>query len=390
MTFPILSSWRASLALALAQLVLFSLPEGARAETGAGGSSAASPFDVRQFSPIRLRHGAASAAGAVAPVAAAPGAVRHEIVVTGRTVADIMAAVKALPPEGGTVFLPAGIYICNEPVVLDRDNLTLRGEGPGTLLVTTDGSDCPVVIMGSTETPVVSRTRNLTVSDMTLDGNRLAQKMECWNGICDSGGRAYIRNNCLTVRGVEDSRIARIHTRRGRSGGLVMEKVCRRVTVEDFEATDNHFDGLACYETEESVFTGLHLHHNQYAGISLDIHFHRNAIVNSLLEHNGAQGIFMRESSSNVFQNLTIRYNGAQGVFVAQVDKDASKTCQDNIFSGLRCEHMGGEAFRVNDVSCTGNILAHSVFNHNPRGDVSEAAEGLLTRLNVRVEPSTP
>ncbi|MES2706051.1 MAG: right-handed parallel beta-helix repeat-containing protein [Verrucomicrobiota bacterium] len=325
---------------------------------------------------------------AAAPAPAVTG--RHEIVVREKTLAAIMAAVSALPAEGGTVFLPAGKYVCSGPVILDRDNLTLRGAGPETILYTKDGCDCPVIIMGSTETPVTRRTRNLTVSDMTLDGNRLAQKMECWTGLCDSGGKAYIRNNCLTVRAVEDSRIERIRATRGRSGGLVMEKVCRRVVVEDFEAWDNHFDGLACYETEESVFTGLHLHHNQYAGISLDIQFHRNAIVNSLLEHNGAQGIFMRESSSNVFQNLTIQHNGAQGVFVAQVDKDASKTCQNNIFSGLRCEHMGGEAFRVNDASCTGNILAHSVFTHNPRGDVSESVPDLLTRLNVKVEPSLP
>lgn len=314
----------------------------------------------------------------------------HEIVVQEKTLAAIMAAVNALPAEGGTVFLPAGKYILSGPVVLDRDNLALRGAGPDTILYTRDGCDCPVVIMGSTETPVLRRTRNLTVGDMTLDGNRLAQKMECWNGICDSGGRAYIRNNCLTVRAVEDSRIERIRATRGRSGGLVMEKVCRRVVVDTFEAWDNHFDGLACYETEQSVFTGLHLHHNQFAGISLDIQFHRNAIVNSLLEHNGAQGIFMRDSSSNVFQNLTIQHNGAQGVFVAQVDKDVSKSCQENIFSGLRLEHMTGGAFRVNDGSCTGNVLAHSVLAHNPRGDVSESVPGLLLRLNLKIEPSLP
>lgn len=331
---------------------------------------------------------AAAVAATISREIPAPLSGRHEIVVQEKNLAAIMAAVKALPVEGGTVFLPAGKYILSGPVVLDRDNLALRGAGPDTILFTMDGCDCPGVIMGSTETPVLRPTRNLTVSDMTLDGNRLAQKMECWSGICDSGGKAYIRNNCLTVRAVVDSRIARIRATRGRSGGLVMEKVCRRVVVENFEAWDNHFDGLACYETEESVFTGLHLHHNQFAGISLDIQFHRNAIVNSLLEHNGAQGIFMRDSSSNVFQNLTIQHNGAQGVFVAQVDTDASKSCQNNIFSGLRLEHMTGGAFRVNDDSCTGNVLADSVFAHNPRGDVSESVPGLLIRLNLKIEPS--
>jgi polygalacturonase len=314
----------------------------------------------------------------------------HELVVQGRDLAAIMTAVRAVPEEGGTVFLPEGFYLLNGPVVLDRDNITLKGAGPKTVLMTMAGSDCPLMVMGSTETPVHRMTRNLTVSDMTLDGNRMMQKGECWSGECDTGGTTHIRNNCLTVRGVEDSRISRIRATRGRSGGLVMEKICRRVLIENFEAWDNHFDGLACYETEECVFTGLHLHHNQFAAISLDIRFHRNAIVNSLLEHNGHQGIFMRDSHANIFQNLVIQHNGAQGVFVAQVDDDPSLTCRDNIFSGLRCEHLGGVAFRINDASCTGNVLAHSVFDHNPAGDVSEAAPGQLTQLKVKVAPTLP
>ena len=315
---------------------------------------------------------------------------QHEIVVEGRDLAAIMDAVQALPEQGGVVFLPEGLYLLKAPIVLDRDHVTLRGAGPKTVLMTMDGTDCPVVVMGSTETPVHRVVRHLVVSDLTLDGNRMVQKEECWTGKCDEGGKTYIRNNCLTVRGVEDSRISRVKATRGRSGGLVTEKVVRRLVVENFEAWDNHFDGLACYETEESLFTGLHLHHNQYAAISLDIHFHKNAIVNSLLEHNGHQGIFMRESSSNVFQNLVIRYNGGQGIFVAQVDDDASKPCRDNIFSGIRAEHMGGPAFRVNDASCTGNILTNSVFMDNPLGDVSEVVPGLVLQQKVKVQPVLP
>ncbi|MDB6070636.1 MAG: Pectate lyase superfamily protein [Verrucomicrobiales bacterium] len=328
--------------------------------------------------------------GAPHPTVPAPAPPRTEITARGFDLAAIANPLEELPPEGGTVFLPEGIYLLKAPVVLDRDNVTLRGAGPGTILRTMDGCDCPVIVMGSTETPVRRITKNLTVSDLTLDGNRMMQKEECWTGKCDTGGLAYIRNNCLTVRGVHDSRIARVTATRGRSGGLVTEKGCRRLVVEDFTAFDNHFDGLACYETEESVFTGLFLHHNQFAAVSLDIRFHRNAIVNSLMEHNGHQGIFMRDSNENVFQNLTIRYNGAQGVFMAQVDDDASKSCRDNIFTGIRGEHMTGTAFRVNDLSCTDNILTNSVFMHNPNGDVSEVAPGLLLQQKVKTEPALP
>jgi hypothetical protein len=153
----------------------------------------------------------------VNPPAGAVGS--HEVVVPGFDLPSIMSALKRLPESGGTVFLPEGTYLLQGPVVLDRDNLTLKGAGPKTILQTGDSCDCPVLVMGSQETPPHRVTRNLTVRDLVLDGNRMMQKLECWSGECDTGGLTYIRNNCLTVRGVEDSRISRVGATRGRSGG---------------------------------------------------------------------------------------------------------------------------------------------------------------------------
>ena len=48
-------------------------------------------------------------------------------------------------------------------------------------------------------------------------------------------------------------------------------------------AFNNEFDGVAGYETEDSVFTGLQVYSNQVAGLSFDLDFANNQIANSVV-----------------------------------------------------------------------------------------------------------
>ena len=45
----------------------------------------------------------------------------------------IQKAVDALPPEGGTVFIPAGIYKISEPIIVKKSDVSLMGAGTGTI-----------------------------------------------------------------------------------------------------------------------------------------------------------------------------------------------------------------------------------------------------------------
>src|SRR5208282_3027223 len=102
--------------------------------------------------------------------------------------------------------------------------------------------------------------------DVLVDGNRSHQRMELWrclsNNIC-------IYNNGVQVCDVDNVTIEHLICRRCRSGGLVSTGRTRRLTVRDYAAYDNQFDGLACYRTEDSHFIRLNLHDNLAAGISL-------------------------------------------------------------------------------------------------------------------------
>src|SRR5262249_6758771 len=181
-----------------------------------------------------------------------------------------------------------------------------------------------------------------------------------------------------TLRGVSDVLIERVAVSAARSGGLVAEKGSRRLTIWDFTSSDNFFDGLAAYDTQDSLFSGMHLYGNLSAGISLDIRFNNNVLSDAVITGNGKQGIFMRDSRDNLFQGLQIRNSGEQGIFLAQVDTDTSKPAAGNTFSGAVISGSRGAGIQVNDASCVNNLLVASQLFANAGGNVGEVTPGLL------------
>lgn len=290
--------------------------------------------------------------------------------------ATIQGAINNLPPTGGAVKLRAVTYMCAAPIVIDRDNVCLRGQGPATVLRLADGANSPVLVLGQTlPIPAVVR-RNICVSDLAIDGNRLTQPDECWGGPCSPTNP--IRNNGITLRRVADVRIEGVTVFSARSGGLVSELTSRRLTVRDYTSFDNHFDGLAGYETEESTFAGINVFNNLAAGLSFDIRFNNNHVSDATITGNGTVGIFMRDSQDNTFSNLQIRDNSQHGIFLAQVDTDPTKPAAGNIFQGMVVAGSGGAGLRVNDASCVNNLVVGAQFIENAGGCISEATPGLV------------
>lgn len=296
----------------------------------------------------------------------------------------IHAAIAALPPGGGVVELGAGVFTITRPVVLDRDSLELRGQGASTLLQLAARANCPVVIIGSAETPVARVVRGVAVRQLLVDGNRAEQEYECWGGGCVDQGRAAIRNNGITIRGAEDVLVEQVVLRRARSGGVVLEKHCRRVRLQDLEAYDNEFDGVAAYETEDSEFLGLRLHRNRSAGFSFDWRFNRNRVADCDASENGSQGIFMRDSVGNVFARLTLRNNGEQGIFMAETRELPGTACRYNRFTGLTITGNRTQGIRINDASCNPNTLEDSLVSGNALEDLSLADFGQLEVVKPR------
>lgn len=291
---------------------------------------------------------------------------------------DINAAIRELPAAGGRVVLGPTLFSVSAAIVIDRDNVELHGISGATTLRLTDSANSSVIVIGSTETPVARVVKNIVVRNLVIDGNRGAQQFECCGGPCDQGGLSHIRNNGITVRGTEDIEISNIITHNCRSGGIVLEKYCRRVEVRDFESYNNEFDGLAAYETEDCSFTQMKLHNNRSAAVSFDWKFNRNLIADSQFIGNGGQGIFMRDSVGNEFRNLYINDNGEQGIFIAETREIADSACRDNHFDRVVVRANKTQGIRVNDESCVGNSISNSIITGNKGDNISLSVEGML------------
>ncbi len=283
---------------------------------------------------------------------------------------------------GGEVDLSPGKYIIHQPIVLQHDNLTLRGAGLGTVLYLADKANCPVVVLGVPESPAPHPVKNLCLANLYIDGNRAHQQVERWKKLQDG---SIINNNGVEVRNVRNTIVEGVVCAHCRSGGLVTAAVNRHLTVTNFTSFDNQFDGLACYLTEDSQFEKLNLHDNLCAGISLDLDFNHNIIRDAVLTNNDL-GIFMRQSCDNTFAGLTIRHSRSHGVFMAQTAICGAKgwslapgsECTGNKFDGLTISNSGGRAFVVNDNSCTNNVLTECRFEDNHKGGLFQPRNNLI------------
>jgi nitrous oxidase accessory protein NosD len=167
---------------------------------------------------------------------------------------------------------------------------------------------------------------------------------------------------------------------------MVTMATTRRLTVRDYTAFDNQFDGLACYLTENSDFSRLNLHDNLSAGISLDLNFNHNVIHDSVLTGNDL-GVFMRQSCNNVFEGLSIQRSRHHGVFMAQtfvgtpagLRPSPGSECAGNTFDNLLVTHCGGKGFLVNDATCTNNVICGGKFADDAQGGLGQVAPNLVT-----------
>jgi parallel beta-helix repeat protein len=300
--------------------------------------------------------------------------------------AEIQKALDALPPNGEVV-LSAGTYEISQPLLLQHNYQTLRGSGPATILHLADGADCPVVILGPPMTKTQHPAAHLRLADLMIDGNRKNQKLELWRTAADG---SEFNNNGVQIWNVTDTAVEHVVCCHCRSGGLVTTAVCG-LQVNDFDSYDNQFDGLACYQTEESRFDGLRLHDNLAAGMSLDLDFNHNFITNAVLANNDL-GIFMRDSRNNSFQGLIISKSHHDGVFMAQAAAYTAKgwqlcpdtQCIGNNFQSLVVNDCGGKAFQVNDASCTNNAIFGASFLRNILGGLAQPATNPVSFHAIR------
>lgn len=262
-------------------------------------------------------------------------------------------AIASLPPTGGIVKLLAGEFVCDAPVIIERDNVSVIGAGSKqTFIRAADGKAMPVVIIGSpmnTETinniPYPAHvTHYVNLSGVSINGNFRKHPnpggFECWDPktnqslTCGTDIGFFIRNNGLTIRRTEHIRVTDIETKQAFSGGIVVEKLNKDIIMDGFSTTDNFFDGFAGYETTASLFKNFIAYKNIYSGVSVDDDFAGNVFDHGSASDNGDNGVFSADVGHNIFRNMKVLNNKNLGFYIdgwrTSDHKPIPHTCDGN------------------------------------------------------------
>ena len=211
--------------------------------------------------------------------------------------AAIAAAVNAARMTGGgTVYIPAGTFLVSgDPenpsaggIELYSD-IDLLGAGAGqTIVKLVDGFDAR--INGIVRTTPSESVRNVTISNLTIDGNRAANEGHQAGFIC----------------GVKEDGSGRVQ---------------QNITLDSVEARNCNGYGIDPHEfTHDMVIRNCVSHHNADDGITLD------GIIGGLVENNvcyenDRHGFNITTSSSNVrLVNNVSHDNGSSGLVVQRGD----------------------------------------------------------------------
>jgi parallel beta-helix repeat protein len=336
--------------------------------------------------------------------------------------AAINTAIAAATAAGGTVFFPAGTYMTTGITIDGKDDFTLLGSGPASIIkMVANNSNNIIRIQNSTR---------FSVLDLTLDCNRANntlgtdEDLQCGIHIVSSsafllrglrllnahmsGIRTGLFNtdtggctdgaitNCYVNLGVTaDQGIGIWHSQRisvtncvvqqGGWGGIVLTR-SDNCTVAGNTCYNNSYvisggggHGIALEGARWSTVTGNICYGNEVNGIHLEVdpqtsaRYVEGCTVTGNIMHSNVHGIFLGKTVSNTVANNVIYSNTQAGIILAEDTTRCildGNICKDNADQGI---WLKGSACQVQNNEVEGSALqgivvqlaSHSAITNN-------------------------
>jgi parallel beta-helix repeat protein len=267
---------------------------------------------------------------------------------------------------GGTVFIPKGVYSIapasgTKPTYAGlqiRDNTEIVGEGMGqTIIKVMDGYTGGMT--GIMRTPYGGNTENVSVRDLTLDGNRVATdgKVDGWfNGYIPGNPNGFDQNITLQRIEIKDC-----------SGyGFDPHETTINMTIRDSVSHGNGLDGFVADFQVDSVFENNVAYNNDRHGFNIVTSTNDFVLRNNVAYGNGSSGATIQRGSfdipwpTNILLEGNRFYDNAREGVVIKMSSNV--TVRDNdIFDN------GGNGVRIQ--GGTGNIIENNrIYNNSQIG----------------------
>ncbi len=293
------------------------------------------------------------------------------------------------PGLGGSVYLLAGTYNISDNTSIDYtkpdgttlthstpgivlySNISLIGEGAGTVLKVVSSSNYNVVNAQGTSTNHLS---GILVSQLRIDGNK--------DNVSGS--------NCgISFEYVDDSKITKIWIENLTSHGLKLQNSSYNIISKSF-FLKNGSDGIYLFSSENNIISKSNFSENGYAGngyAGISLESSRDNIIDSnVIYKNDDKGIILNSSDNNIILGNNISYT--QKYYGLQL----CNSSQFNIVYGNNINN-NKQGFLIN-LNSTHNLIS-SNFIHLPSSgsgyamSFSQSGNNLLVGNNIYDEETT-
>ncbi len=197
---------------------------------------------------------------------------------------------------GGSVYLLAGTYNISD-VLLDgqttpginlKSNISLIGEGAGTVLKAVSSSNYNVINAHGTSTNHLS---GILISQLRIDGNK--------DNVSGS-------NFGISFEYVDDSKMTKLWVENLTSSGMRLENSSCNILSKSF-FLKNGSDGIYLFSSQDNIISKSNFSENGYAGIKLESS-DNNIIDSNIVYKNDDKGILLNSSSNNIILGNNISY----------------------------------------------------------------------------------
>lgn len=244
-------------------------------------------------------------------LAAGSAAAAEPCAATAKPGDDVQAAIDALAAQPGAAVLclDAGEFALDGFLAIERDGLSLRGQGPETVLRLSEGRESPVIVVGDHRREAPRRTiRDVTIEHMRIIGGGAG-------GSETHPHHAYLRNSAVAVRKGEGIVIRGLDVSRCRSACILTEHGSREVTIEGNTVSEAAWDGISLNRASHTRVVGNTLRNNVAAGLTTEFLEH-SRIENNRFIDNGSHGAYLADAYDNVFRENLFQGNAGAGVYL--------------------------------------------------------------------------
>ena len=316
---------------------------------------------------------------------------------------NIQDAINALPASGGTVVLREGTYIINSPIIINKNNVILVGNGKSTKIQTFSG------YLGNLSAPISCKGMIQAISQ---SGIVIKNIYFYGSGFQTIPG---LSTAAIYFEKVTHSEIRNCYFENCGGAVIYLRTNCDNNTIESNICTNNKMFGIGIVDNcNSNVVRGniiIGATDTSYGhGILLTTSGNLNVIANNICNSNSMHGIYLSTSKDNILTGNECKSNIRHGIFL---DNNASNniitgnivvsnsvgtsnydgirianstefgTTDYNVVTSNRCRDNGGYEINISNASCIKNLVVGNICIGTHIGAINDSGTDDLVDNNI-------